>query len=502
MDHHQANVIVLSRRIASFYERKEAYRIYHGSTNSTRNVQIDRRNMVDTSHLNRILKINKGAKTVLVEPNVPMDELVAFTTIHGLMPPVVMEFPGITVGGGYSGTSGESSSFKYGFFDKTINWVEFVLPDGQIVGASATERSDLFYGAAGAFGTMGVATAFEIQLVDAKSYVEITLTPCESASRTLGAVDDAAEDPSYDYVDGVILAKDSGVLITGKLTNVLDPAIPVRRFSRATDPWFYLHVERATRKRLSSAGPIVEAVPLADYLFRYDRGTFWTGRYAFNYFSVPFNRITRWALNDVLKTRRMYHAFHKAGLTDQYIVQDLALPASRAQQFLEYLDEDFAIYPLWLCPLQAPSRKSMHPHPRPGPEEDVSEEPMMNFGVWGPGPTKYSAFVNANRRLEAKVAELGGMKWLYAQAFYTEEEFWAAFDREWYDGLRQKYKADHLPSVFDKVKTDFPQREGESERNGIGRRLSKKIGSQHAKGVYGAAHSLTKKDYLLTGKGA
>jgi FAD/FMN-containing dehydrogenase len=44
-----------------------------------------------------------------------------------------MEFPGITVGGGYSGTSGESSSFKHGYFDQTINWVEMVLATGEIV---------------------------------------------------------------------------------------------------------------------------------------------------------------------------------------------------------------------------------------------------------------------------------------------------------------------------------------------------------------------------------
>lgn len=49
-----------------------------------------------------------------------MDRLVEETLKYGLIPPVVMEFPGITVGGGYSGTSGESSSFKHGFFDRTL----------------------------------------------------------------------------------------------------------------------------------------------------------------------------------------------------------------------------------------------------------------------------------------------------------------------------------------------------------------------------------------------
>lgn len=449
MDNHQATVIVLSRRLATFYKNKEPYHIHHGSTNSFRNFPLHRRNIVETSHLNHILKINKASKTLLVEPNVPMDKVIELTMIHGLLPPVIPSFPGITVGGAYSGTSAESSSFKHGFFDSTLNWIEFVLPDGQIVGASPSERPDLFYGAAGALGTLAVTTAFEIQLIDAKSYVEITLTPCDSASRTLGAVDDAAEDPAHDYVDGIILGKARGVLITGQLTNAIDPTTPIRRFSRASDPWFYMYVEKVTRNR---SKPLVEAVPLADYLFRYDRGTFWTGRHALSYFSLPFNRLTRWALNSGLKSRHTYHTFHKAKLLDKYIAQHLALPASRAQQFLEYLDEDFSIYPLWLCPLQAPAHKSMNPHPRPQPGADVSEEPMMNFGVWGPGPTEQKAFVDANRGLEAKVAELGGMKWLHARVFCAEEEFWRGGEREWYEGLRRRYKAEHLPGVWEKVR--------------------------------------------------
>jgi FAD/FMN-containing dehydrogenase len=61
-----------------------------------------------------------------MEPNVPMDLLVEETLKYGLVPPVVMEFSGITAGGGYAGTSGESSSFKHGFFHRTINYVEMV----------------------------------------------------------------------------------------------------------------------------------------------------------------------------------------------------------------------------------------------------------------------------------------------------------------------------------------------------------------------------------------
>lgn len=114
MDAHSKAVTVIAANVRDFCDRKEPFRIYHGSTNSTRKSQRRRGQMVDTSAMSHILKIDTERKTALVEPNVPMDSLVEATLQHGLIPPVVMEFPGITVGGGFAGTSGESSSFRYG----------------------------------------------------------------------------------------------------------------------------------------------------------------------------------------------------------------------------------------------------------------------------------------------------------------------------------------------------------------------------------------------------
>lgn len=85
---------------------------------------------------------------------------------------------------------------------------------------------------------------------------------------------------------------------------------------------------------------------------------------------------------------------------------------------------------------------------------------MLNIGLWGYGPPRFEDFVKANRDLEHKLRELGGMKWLYAHTYYTEEEFWKLYDKEWYDGLRQKYGATSLPSVYEKVKVNMDRAKG------------------------------------------
>ena len=363
--------------------------------------------MIDISHLSHVLMVDTEERTVLVEPNVPMDQLIEATLKYGFVPPVVMEFPGITVGGGFAGTGAESSSFKQGFFDQTVVSIEIVLADGNVVEASGVQRPDLFHGAAGTFGTLGITTLLELRLRKATTHVELSYFPVGSLSGAVRKLEETQEDSANEFVDGILFAKDRGVVIAGRLKNISpnDASIRIQRFSRAKDPWFYLHAENifATSSLTSKeAMPFKEAVPLVDYLFRYDRGGFWVGYYAFKYFKTPFNRITRWALDKYMHARVMYHALHESGFSQKYIIQDLALPYSTAQEGLEYIDDSFGIYPLWLCPLRPTRQIALHPHTSKG-ENPKWREMLLNIGLWGPGPSSQNAFMQANRQLEHKV---------------------------------------------------------------------------------------------------
>ncbi|KAH8805761.1 hypothetical protein F5884DRAFT_800519 [Xylogone sp. PMI_703] len=489
MQSHNEAVGEISESVRGYFERGEKFRIFHGSTNSTRHTK--KGNLVDTSSLNHVLKVDTATKTALVEPNVPMDRLVEATLKHGLVPPVVMEFPGITVGGGYSGTSGESSSFKHGFFDRTINYVKMVLANGEVVIASNVQHPDLFHGAAGAVGTLGVTTMVELQLQEAKRYVETTYHPVSGMADAIEKLKKFTADKSLDYVDGIMYSKSHGAIVTGTLTNDIENNLPVQRFSSAWDPWFYLHVKEKITS--SQNRPVKEAIPLAEYLFRYDRGGFWVGASAFKYFKTPFNRFTRWLLDDFLHTRMMYTALHASGQSKRYVVQDLALPYSTAEKFVDYTDEAFGIYPLWLCPLKQSPLPTMHPHNAAQKNPDGSLEDMLNVGLWGDGPDNHEKFVTLNRDLEYKLRELGGMKWLYAHTYYTEDEFWQQFDRKWYDDLRRKYGATTLSSVYEKVKVDV-----EGERNALRNApfLRRLLAKWPLSGFYGIWKSIQSKSYI------
>nr|POE54283.1 delta(24)-sterol reductase [Quercus suber] len=454
LEEHRREIEQIATSVRGFYDRKQKFRIFHGSTNSTRASALGRspKTVVDTSRLNKVLHVDVQAQTALVQPNVPMDRLVEATLQHGLVPPVVMEFPGITTGGGYAGTSGESSSFKHGFFNRTLKQVEIVLANGDIMTCSDSQNSDLFHGAAGALGTFGVTTLVEIQLRKAAKFVQTTYHPVLS-------VDEAIEkcqaftgpNSKYDYVDGIMYSQTRGAIVTGTLTDTPDPNLAVRRFSHAKDPWFYLHVQDCIA---NSTEPVTETIPLPEYLFRYDRGGFWVGLAAFKYFRFPFTDFTRWWLDDFLHTRMLYKALHGSGESDRMIIQDLALPYANAKKFIEFTDERTGIWPLWLCPLKQSPPPTMHPQSAAYEEDGWNLKQMLNIGLWGLGPRSKNQFIEMNKDIEKKLQELGGMRWLYAQTFHSEEQFWGDFNRIWYDELREKYHATSLPTVYEKVRRD------------------------------------------------
>lgn len=434
---HQTKLNRVSSQVKDFYRTKKPFRVFHGSTNSTRILSFKKDEMLDVSDLNAVISIDTKTNTAIVEPNVPMDKLIQATLKQGLIPPVITEFPGITVGGGIQGGAGESSSFKWGFFSQTVNWIEYVLGDGTVIQASPSEHTDLFYGAAGSSGTLGVITAAEIQLISAKKYVQLTYLPVTSFSDAIKNLENAVKD-NPDFIDGIMYGPNHGVVIIGKLSD--EKINKIQRFSRAHDPWYYLHAAEID----AQAQTLTETVPLKDYLFRYNRGAFWVGRYAFQRFGIPFNVLTRFVLNPILNTRKLYQALQDSGASQEHLVQDLTLPLNKSVKFLEYIDGRTGIYPLWLCPVK--------PEPRSPLLCNGLKTPLaINVGVWGPQETDYKKFKKLNKDIEAKLMLLGGKKWMYAHTYYSEDEFWMIYDRQWYDALRKKYKATSLPTIYEKV---------------------------------------------------
>lgn len=437
---HQQKVDRIRQAIVTLRNNGQQAKMYHGSTNSTRPPIVPGLQLIDVSGLTEILEINSTEQYVLVEPNVPLDKLVVATNAYGLMPPVVAEFPGITVGGAVQGGSGESSSHQYGLFADTCLEYEVVLGDGSQVVCSPLEKPDLYGAMSGAFGSLGVLTAVKVKLVPAPRYVALTYIPTSSHADMISKIHHYSK-PDADFVDGILFSQDFGVVIIGKKTDKA-VAAPVR-FSRFWDEWFYIHAKKMAKMN----GHASEVTLLADYLFRYDRGAFWVAKYGFG--KTPFNRFTRVIFSSVFKTRTLFKLMHSSGYAYVFVAQDICLPSASALDFLKYCDNNLNVYPLWVCPLK-PTDDKLAP-------TNLKTDMVINIGVWGAMKPASDTFTDRNRALERIVAKLSGRKVLYAHAYYTPEEFWLVYSRKWYENIRRKYGAGEVfPDVYRKIATKPP----------------------------------------------
>jgi len=279
----------------------------------------------------------------------------------------------------------------------------------------------------------------KLHLVPAKDFVRLKYYLVKSFDEAVKLTEKKVGE-GVNFVDGIIFTKDRGVIMTGNFSDESD--LPLATFSKRTDDWFYIHVDKISKRHEIYE----EIIPIKDYLFRYDRGAFWMGYYVFNYFKIPFTKLTRFLLERISKTRTLYHLAHATNMSQEYFVQDLSMPRDSVLEFMQFVDDELHIYPLWLCPLRPGRDDKFSPN-------TIKTDLVINVGVWGKVKGGYENFIRANRNVENKVWELGGRKVLYAHAYYPRDEFWKIYDNIWYNALREKYFANSVfPDIYDKVK--------------------------------------------------
>ena len=408
------------------------------STNTTRPIgQAPRAPVVDLESLKDILDIHVEEQWIDVEPRVPMDALVDEALRYKLLPMVVPEFPGITVGGAIQGGALESSSFRYGQFNDTVLEIEVVLGDGSLVVATKdNEFSDLFWGLSTSYGSLGIITRVRLPLMPAKAYVEVHMSPCHSTEACLGAIVEETGGMA-DFLEGIIFTSTESAMLQGRF--VEKPEGPVQRLGRNIDPWYY----RLVRKNVEN-GTYTMTVPVRDYLFRYDKGAFWMGEHLFPYFLLPSNALTRLLFAPFLHTRKLYDGLHQLGLQKNFVIQDLYMNTDEVPSLINYNEECSQIFPLWVCPIQssnAPQKFAAH-------FREHHPTTLLNIGLYGLPASDAQA---TTLELEEHISNSSSRKMLYADIYVSSDTFWQTYDNEWYGALRSKYQANPFTNIFEKI---------------------------------------------------
>jgi FAD/FMN-containing dehydrogenase len=395
---------------------------------------------IDLSHFNRVLGVRDGEAEA--EGMTTFVDLADAALAAGAMPAVVPQLKSITIGGAVAGVGIEATSFRHGLVHETVLAMDVLAGDGRMITCTPDNAArDLFFGMPNSYGTLGYALRVETKTLPVKPHVAVTHRKFTDATSFFAAIGEALHDVSIDFLDGVVFDRQSLVLSSARF---------VDEAPYTSDYTFENIYYRSLREREQ------DYLTTRDYLWRWDTDWFWCsrnlgaqnplvrrllGRDRLN--SIFYQKVmrwnTRWKLGATLERAR--------GVTAESVIQDVDIPLAGAAQFLAFLHDEVGVLPIWVCPIRAPDPARVFPlYPlAPG-------TPHINFGFWDRvthrqrRPPGY-----LNRRIEARVRAAGGLKSLYSDSYFSEEEFWSIYNRPAYAALKAKYDPGNvLPDLYEK----------------------------------------------------
>ena len=397
---------------------------------------------IDLSDFDAVVRVDTAAGLVEAEGMTTFEALADATLAHGTMPAVVPQLKSITLGGAVAGVGIEATSFRQGLVHDNVVALDVLTGDGKIVRCTAdNEHADLLHGFANSYGTLGYALCVTARTLPVRPYVEATRVRHTDAARAFDDLAVRCGDASVDFLDGVVFAPGEIVLTEGRFVD----AAP-RASDYTYEDIYYRSIRERDRDWLTAH----------DYLWRWDTDWFWCsknvgaqwpplrrllGRKRLN--SITYQKVMRW--NSRIGVTRALARMR--GRHVESVIQDVDVPVEHAATFLAFLHREVGILPIWLCPIRAPSnapRATLYPV-EPG-------RTYVNFGFWDVVESREARSPGqVNRAVEREVARVGGLKSLYSDAYYTEDEFWRIFDRDAYLGLKKRYDPDwRLPDLYDK----------------------------------------------------
>ena len=122
---------------------------------------------LDMRRLNRVIRFSPQEKTIRVEAGIRWCDIQRFIDPHGFAVKIMQTYANFTVGGALS-VNCHGRYVGLGPLILSVRSIAIVLADGTMVEASKSQNADLFYGAIGGYGGLGVIVEVELELAENK----------------------------------------------------------------------------------------------------------------------------------------------------------------------------------------------------------------------------------------------------------------------------------------------------------------------------------------------
>ncbi|MEV4351653.1 FAD-binding oxidoreductase [Actinoplanes sp. NPDC049596] len=133
-------------------------------------VLADRGSVLLTEKLNQIVEVDEAAMTVTVQAGAVSAQVDDALAKRGLGLPVIGDHAHITVGGFASVGGISPASHRFGLFADTVQRLEYVTWDGDVVTCDRDERADDFHRVLAGLGRHGVIATITVRIIRVDKY--------------------------------------------------------------------------------------------------------------------------------------------------------------------------------------------------------------------------------------------------------------------------------------------------------------------------------------------
>lgn len=120
---------------------------------------------LDMRRMNKVLALHPQERTIRVQAGIRWCDIQRFVDPHGLAVKIMQTYANFTVGGSLS-VNVHGRYIGLGPLVLSVRSITLVLADGEVRLASPAENSELFYGAVGGYGALGVIVEAELELAE------------------------------------------------------------------------------------------------------------------------------------------------------------------------------------------------------------------------------------------------------------------------------------------------------------------------------------------------
>lgn len=439
LQEHDARVAAIASQVREKLAAGQSVHIDKGGVHHVVPIPGDprfRSGKLDTSALHHILEIDPITRHCDAEPGVRFCDLVRATLAHGLVPTVVPELEGITLGGAIAGGAVESMSYRHGGFFDSVESLELITGTGEVLKLSNSEQPDLFNMIHGSYGTLGVVTRIRFRLVPAQPFVKMTYQRFHDFPSFHAALRERCTAGDYTFVDGIVHAPDHLTLCLGEFV----PEAPYVSSYRWLDIFY-----KSTRERAR------DYLTTENYFFRYDTECHWLTR------TVPGleRRAVRFAVGKALlgSTNLIRWSNRLAPLLKKLkrrpeVVVDLFIPDRRFADFFQWYERGPRFFPLWVIPYRMPR---VYPWVSDAHARRMDDTLLIDCAIYGMANDEPERDWSAV--FEQATFEHDGVKTLISRNHYTRERFFEIYDEPRYAAAKARLDPHALftRGVFEKL---------------------------------------------------